>query len=106
MQSKTVRRVRASSFLFRFCLSVCGGLLPGPAWADAPALPVQNTGGHTDGIAAQHPGDVGIERAPRVLFAENFETGTVEAVGQRWGEVSNKEGKVMAFSSDVSPASP
>ena len=59
----------------------------------------------TEGIAAQYPGDAGIGRDPRVLFAENFETGNIEEIGKRWGEISNKDGKVMAFSSDVPHAS-
>lgn len=59
----------------------------------------------TEGIAAKYPGDAGIERDPAVLFAENFETGTVEQVGKRWDEVSNKGGKVLALSSDVPKSS-
>ena len=57
------------------------------------------------GFAANFPGDAGIERDPHVLFAENFETGTIEEIGRRWGQISNKDGKVMAFSADVPPAS-
>jgi hypothetical protein len=40
-----------------------------------------------------------------VLFAEDFESGTIEELGKRWGEMSNKEDKVMAYSSDVPPGS-
>ncbi len=57
------------------------------------------------GLSARYPGDVGIERDPHVLFAENFETGSIAEAGKRWGEISNKDGKVMAFSSDAPPAS-
>lgn len=53
------------------------------------------------GLAAKYPGDVGIERDPAVLFAENFETGTMEEIGKRWDDFSNKDGQVMAFSEDV-----
>ncbi|MEW6755464.1 MAG: hypothetical protein AB1505_31480 [Candidatus Latescibacterota bacterium] len=53
------------------------------------------------GLAAKYPGDVGIERDPAVLFAENFETGTIEEIGKRWDEVSNKDGRVLALDSDV-----
>jgi hypothetical protein len=38
-----------------------------------------------------------------VLFAEDFERGTVEEIGRRWGEASNRGGKVIAISSDVPP---
>jgi hypothetical protein len=35
------------------------------------------------GLASLYPGDEGIERDPRVLFVEDFETGTVEEIGAR-----------------------
>ena len=57
------------------------------------------------GLAAKHPGDAGIAREPRVLVAENFETGTIQEIARRWSDTSNKGGKVMAFSRDVPPAS-
>lgn len=57
------------------------------------------------GLAAKYPGDVGIAADPDVLFAENFETGSVEETGKRWGAISNQDGKVMAFSDDVPPVS-
>lgn len=57
------------------------------------------------GIAAKYPGDAGIARDPSVLFAEDFESGSVEEIGRRWGEISNKGGKVIDLSSDVSAAS-
>lgn len=53
------------------------------------------------GLAAEYPGDIGIERDPAVLFAENFERGSLEDIGKRWGEISNKGGSVMAFSDDA-----
>ena len=37
------------------------------------------------GIASQYPGDEGIEKDPRVLFVEDFETGTLEETAARWG---------------------
>jgi len=37
------------------------------------------------GIAAQYPGDEGIEKDPRVLFVEDFETGNPEDIAARWG---------------------
>jgi hypothetical protein len=57
------------------------------------------------GIAARYPGDAGIERDPDVVFAESFETGTVEEIGKRWGEISNRGGKVASLSTDVPPGS-
>jgi len=37
------------------------------------------------GIASQYPGDEGLEKDPRVLFVEDFETGTLEETAARWG---------------------
>jgi len=52
-----------------------------------------------DGIAAQHPGDVGIEDNPSVLFVERFDQDTLEETALRWETVSRSED--MSFSDDV-----
>src|SRR5947208_14010256 len=57
------------------------------------------------GLAAKYPRDVGMAGDPRVLFAEDFESGGVEALAQRWDNVSNDAGKVLASRDDVPPAS-
>jgi len=71
----------------------------------ASALAAGEEPGSAPGIAAKHPGDQGIAKDPRVLFVEDFEEGTVVDVGKRWGEASNKDRKVLDFSSDVPPRS-
>ncbi len=58
-----------------------------------------------DGIAAKHPGDVGIDKDEAVVFAENFERGTLDQIAKRWGHASNRNGKVQAFSDEVPPDS-
>src|SRR5262249_17442996 len=68
--------------------------------------PPRYLGGYTNSLAAKYPGDAGIERDPHVLFAENFETGDIEELSKRWTQVSNKDSKVVTFSSNVPPASP
>jgi hypothetical protein len=57
-------------------------------------------------LAARYPHDLGIARDPHVLFAEDFENGTLEDVIRRWGDASNKDGKVLAFSTNTPPGSP
>jgi hypothetical protein len=57
------------------------------------------------GLSAKYPGDRGIARDPHVLFAEDFEEGSLAEVVQRWSEASNKDDKVLALSSDVPPGS-
>jgi len=42
------------------------------------------------GIAAQYPGDEGIEKDPRVVFVEDFETGDVKDLGARWGNAASQ----------------
>lgn len=51
------------------------------------------------GLAARYPGDRGIARDPAVLFAEDFEEGSIEAIVRRWTEASNKDGAVLALTS-------
>jgi hypothetical protein len=55
------------------------------------------------GIAAHYPGDAGIERDPRVIFAENFEENSLEAMWQHWEDVGNRD--AQSFSEMVPPAS-
>lgn len=59
----------------------------------------------TQGIASKYPGDAGIEKDPDVVFVEDFEKGSIEDLGRKWGTISNKDGKVMAFSDDGPPGS-
>jgi hypothetical protein len=65
------------------------------AGADTSALP------EGPGIAAKYPGDAGIDKDQAVLFAENFENGTVADIGERWGHINNKGGKPMLLDADV-----
>ena len=56
-----------------------------------------------DGLASRHPGDVGIDRDPKVIFVEDFEEPSPEALWKRWETVTDKPG--MSFSTDVPPGS-
>jgi len=57
------------------------------------------------GIASLFPGDKGMEEHPSVLFTENFESGTLIDLEERWGYISNKENQVIFFSRDTTPES-
>lgn len=48
------------------------------------------------GLAAKFPGDAGLKADPRVIFADNFETG---GLGEGWDEVGNKGGQVLSLAS-------
>jgi hypothetical protein len=65
----------------------------------------ETAAGQPEGLAAKYPGDAGIAGDARVLLAEDFETGTLADLAKRWDDVSNKDGKVMAFSDEVPPGS-
>jgi len=56
------------------------------------------------GLASLYPGDEGIENDPRVLFVDDFETGTTEDIGARWGSISKKEN--ITLSQDIHSNSP
>jgi predicted amidohydrolase len=53
-------------------------------------LPTQATRENTAGIASEYPSDAGIEEDPRVLFVENFEAGSLDAVKKRWETASDE----------------
>jgi hypothetical protein len=46
------------------------------------------------GLAAQYPGDTGLQTNSQVIFADNFESGNI---GDGWDETGNKNGKVLEF---------
>jgi hypothetical protein len=76
----------------------------GPEGALPPQKPTPTPGPERGGLASLYPGDEGIERDPRVLFVEDFETGSVEQIGARWGNISREEN--IALSADIHPNSP
>ena len=52
-----------------------------------------------EGIAFKYPGDSGIERDERVVFVEDFEEASVQALSSRWETATDKPG--MSFSADT-----
>ncbi|MBM4017825.1 MAG: hypothetical protein FJ288_05765 [Planctomycetes bacterium] len=84
-------------------LAVCGLALGGavcPA-AEPAAAPARLPEGAA-GIAAKFPGDAAIDKDPRVLLHEDFESGALDKI--RWSEISNKA-EALSFSDDVPAAS-
>lgn len=51
------------------------------------------------GLAQQYPGDVGLAQDSNVIFAEDFESGSLDTVAARWESVTNRE--IMALSPDT-----
>jgi predicted amidohydrolase len=51
-----------------------------------------------EGLASLYPGDKGIERDPRVIFVENFEHDSLDALAKRWETVSGRP--TMSLSGD------
>lgn len=74
------------------------------AQAPASAPPTREAAAQGKGLAAQYPGDEGLERDPRVLFVEDFETGSVAEIGQRWGNIRLPEN--ISLSDERHAASP
>jgi predicted amidohydrolase len=66
---------------------------------EEPANQPAEAGATPAGLAAQYPGDVGIEKDRRVLFVENFEQASLDAVQGRWDTVKSPE--IMSLSADV-----
>jgi len=55
------------------------------------------------GLASKYKGDKGIENDPDVIFVENFEENSLDAVKGRWESVQNID--IMSFSAQVPAAS-
>lgn len=53
------------------------------------------------GLAARYAGDAGIAGDPAVVFVEDFGGGTLEGLRARWSDISNRDGRVLAFEHDV-----
>jgi len=53
----------------------------------------------TSGLASKYLGDAGIENDPNVIFAENFEEGSVPAVVSRWEDSERTD--IMSLNTDV-----
>ena len=56
-----------------------------------------------EGLAAQYVGDRGIAADPDVIFTEDFEEGSLDAVASRWEEVKTRP--IMSLDADVSAGS-
>ncbi len=73
--------------------SIIAGLLT------ATALPVFAQIQFGPGLAVKYPGDTGIDKDPKVLFVEQFEEPTLDALKERWEAVRHPE--IMSFATDV-----
>jgi hypothetical protein len=79
------------------------------AWTLKPAVPrpndlrglaEQGSAKHEiPGLAAKHPGDEDIAGDPSVVFAEDFEESSMDALFKRWEDIYARD--CMSFSSDV-----
>jgi len=82
----------------RMALLVAPLLLPLPAIGqDSAVVPKPR------GLASQYPGDEGIEKDPRVLFADDFETGDVKDTVARWGNGRDERTELTDEITDGSP---
>lgn len=78
--------------LFAFSVALVSWTVPAGFGAGSATFPLH-------GLAGKYPGDAGIERDPRVIFAENFEEPSPEALWGRWESITDKPG--MTFTGDV-----
>jgi hypothetical protein len=94
----TIIRPAQTGLAWLLCLLVCGSaaLAADPGWV----LVQKSSLPQGQGLAARYPLDQGLRSDPQVIFADDFETGTI---GQSWDETGNKEGKVLSY---VDPGSP
>ena len=75
------------------CLLFLSGAFAADIASPAESQPEKN------GLAAKYPGDIGLDKDPNVVFAENFEETSLDQLKQRWDTVTRAED--FAFSNDV-----
>jgi len=80
------------------CLATAVSLAQEGSTMKASALP------EGPGLAAKYPGDVGLEGDEAVVFVENFDEDSLDALRKRWNETKNPDG--LAFVDDVPEGSP
>lgn len=84
---------------------VTGGILTLPCgWGTSLGQEASKPLPEGPGLTAGYPGDEGLERDARVLFVEDFETGSIPDLGDRWGNATQPEN--LSFSPDIPPNSP
>ncbi len=60
-------------------------------------------GNRSAGLAAKYIGDKGLASDPAVVFAEDFEEGSLDAVCKRWESIENRG--IMSLAADIPPGS-
>ncbi len=101
MKTKRYNPRSASGVLGTLCTLLAGTLLAAGVPAESTAAdrtPARLPEGSA-GIAAKYAGDRGIETDPRVIFAEKFDEGSLDAVFKRWDNA--KARGIMSLESDV-----
>jgi len=83
--------------LYAFCVKKATLEIARPVTKRKPGSPEHK------GLASKYVGDKGIENDPDVIFAENFEDASLDAVKARWENVQSAE--IMSLSPDVPSAS-
>jgi len=83
-------------------LSQVGGKPAGTPRQEAGVQPPTLPQGRV-GLAARHPGDVGLEEEEAVVFVERFDAETIEEVAARWESVAQPE--LLSLSEDTPPHS-
>ena len=82
-------QTRAAWAVVVLTYTLCAHMAPaqdGPHLQDARLSSVAAAPVPPEGLASLYPGDEGLERDPRVLFVEDFETGALDEIGARWGD--------------------
>jgi len=99
-RSAVVRRTAVGSTMLTALLTVALSLsLVGCAGAVVAPLP------QGDGLAADYPGDVGIERDPAVVLAEDFELTGLAELKSRWSDIKNEKGEALLLDRAAPPGS-
>jgi len=88
-----------------FTLPAIAAAILGLTAINGAAGPEDSSRPKEEGIASLYPGDRGIEKDPAVVFAEDFESGALEDLLQRWTSSNNKDRRVLSYVTDSVPGS-
>ena len=102
-KNRSLSCIAAVALMFLTFCTVAGPISNVRA-ASSPQASRPASGAVEAGIASRYPGDEGIERDPRVLFVEDFETGGPDEIGGRWGQIYRQEN--VSLSDDIHSNSP
>lgn len=104
LAQRSHRRISLGHLFVWIVAASCVCRVPYCVGAEAQGITHDESRTTDGGLASLYPGDEGLERDPNVLFVEDFETGTPEQIGARWGQIYQRQN--VTLTGDIHGISP